>query len=177
MVMGRKALNRTADELKAMSRMRRMKYYWKNRDKELASRRERRRHTIVKDLHSSRIKKRIFRKLRYFKYLSRVLKYKCKTGHLITPQELWSLAKRQRLTCPLSGRRLTRNNISIDHIIPLSNGGDNHPSNLRFVDYHANLAKAMFSDQELVLLAADIINHHKKRDDNQPELVAGSETC
>jgi hypothetical protein len=53
---------------------------------------------------------------------------------------------------------LTRSNISIDHKIPLSKGGTNDPLNLRFIDIHANLAKAKFTDEALIALAKDIVN-------------------
>ena len=62
------------------------------------------------------------------------------------------------MICPLTNRHLTRHNISIDHIIPTSKGGTNDLQNLRFVDYHANLAKATFSDSDLLKLAIDIVN-------------------
>jgi len=92
---------------------------------------------------------------RYFKYLSEILRRKYSIG--IGAWDLWKIAKRQQLICPLTGRRLTRKNISIDHSVPKSRGGTNDISNLRFVDYHANLAKAMFSEDELLQLAKDIV--------------------
>lgn len=92
---------------------------------------------------------------RYFKFAAGTLRYKYRIS--ITAWDLWKIAKRQRLLCPLTGRYLTRKNISVDHIIPLSNGGTNNLSNLRFIDYHANLAKAMFSDEDLFNLAKDIV--------------------
>ena len=91
----------------------------------------------------------------YFKYAARSLRYKFRIQ--IVSFDLWKIAKRQRLTCPITGRHLTRTNISVDHIIPLSKGGTNDFSNLRFIDHHANLAKASFSESELLALAKDII--------------------
>jgi 5-methylcytosine-specific restriction endonuclease McrA len=102
-----------------------------------------------------RKKRRRKKQKRYFKFIAKVLRYKYKVS--ITARDLWKIAKKQRLVCPLTGRYLTRKNISVDHIIPVSKGGTNDLSNLRFVDYHANLAKAKFSEAELLALAKDIV--------------------
>lgn len=94
---------------------------------------------------------------RYFYHRASIVNRKLKTGHRITARELWSIAKRQQLICPLTGRKLTIESISIDHIIPISKGGTNDPLNIRFVDYHANLALAHFGDAALIALAKDIV--------------------
>jgi 5-methylcytosine-specific restriction endonuclease McrA len=102
-----------------------------------------------------RQKRKRKRQRRYFSYAAKTLRYKFRIQ--ISAFDLWKIAKRQCLKCPLTGRHLTRENISIDHTIPLSSGGTNDRSNLRFVDYHANLAKASFSEAELLTLAKDIV--------------------
>lgn len=103
-----------------------------------------------------RQKRRRKKQRRYFSYAAKILRYKYKIK--VTASDLWRIAKRQRMVCPVTGRHLTRENISIDHTIPLSKGGTNDLSNLRFIDYHANLAKATFSEAELLTLAKDIVN-------------------
>lgn len=103
------------------------------------------------------------RRIHYFRYMAMVLRDKCKVGYKIKWNDLYKIAKSQKLVCPLTNRKLTRENISVDHKIPLSKGGTNDPSNLRFIDYHANLAKAMFTDEELRILATDIINTIKRK--------------
>ena len=58
--------------------------------------------------------------------------------------------------CGLTGRRLNRNNITLDHIVPLSKGGRvNEPSNLRFVHIDSNIFK--MDDNDLLELATDIV--------------------
>lgn len=104
-----------------------------------------------------RDKNRKLRNNRYFYHRANIVNQKCKIGHRITAKELWSIAKKQKMKCPLTGRKLTKTSISIDHIIPISKGGTNHPSNIRFVDYHANLALAHFGDAALIELAKDIV--------------------
>lgn len=113
---------------------------------------------LIKKRNKRREKNKRLRTNRYFYHRASIVNQKIKTGHRVTAQELWSIAKKQRLICPLSGRKLTIESISIDHIIPISKGGTNHPSNIRFVDYHANLALAHFGDAALIQLAKDIIN-------------------
>lgn len=73
-------------------------------------------------------------------------------GELINHWELWRIAKKQRLVCPLTGYKLSLQNISLDHKIPLGRGGTNKPDNLQFVSYHANLAKHHLLDKEFITL-------------------------
>ena len=76
----------------------------------------------------------------------------------ITAFDLWKMAKKQRLKCPLTGRTLRNDNISPDHIVPISKGGTHEISNLRLVDRDANIAKASLSDDEFRKLCSDVVN-------------------
>lgn len=78
-------------------------------------------------------------------------------GYVLKPMELWGLLKRQRMLCTLTGRRLNRDNISLDHIVPLSKGGSNEPNNLRFVHIDSNTFKMDMDDSDLLELATDIV--------------------
>lgn len=97
-----------------------------------------------------------YRKVHYFKHISKVHN-KRSGGYVLRPMELWGLLKRQRMLCGLTGRRLNRDNISLDHIVPLSKGGSNEPSNLRFVHIDANTFKMDMDDNGLLELAKDIV--------------------
>ena len=97
-----------------------------------------------------------YTRIHYFKYISKVHN-KRSGGYVLKPMELWGLLKRQRMLCGLTGRRLNRNNISLDHIVPLSKGGSNEPSNLRFVHIDANTFKMDMNDNDLLELATDIV--------------------
>lgn len=66
--------------------------------------------------------------------------------------------QKQALYCPISGEKLTRENISIDHIIPLTKGGTNAVNNLRFVTLKVNTAKHIMSDIEFVSFCQNIVN-------------------
>ena len=97
-----------------------------------------------------------YKRIHYFKHISKVHN-KRSGGYVLRPIELWGLLKRQRMLCGLTGRRLNRDNISLDHIVPLSKGGSNEPSNLRFVHIDANTFKMDMDDNGLLELAKDIV--------------------
>lgn len=116
------------------------------------------RRKISKDRHREerrRYKVR-YKRIHYFKHISKVHN-KRSGGYVLKPMELWGLLKRQRMLCGLTGRRLNRDNISLDHIVPLSKGGSNEPSNLRFVHIDANTFKMDMDDSDLLELAKDIV--------------------
>jgi hypothetical protein len=99
-----------------------------------------------------------YRRIHYFKHTSKVHNKRCKIGYKIKPFDLWKIFKRQNMRCVLTGRKLTRDTISLDHIIPISRGGTNNLDNLRFVHIHANLFKLDMNDGDLLQLAKDIVN-------------------
>jgi len=71
--------------------------------------------------------------------------------------DLALLAKRQKMLCALTGRRLTNENISPDHIIPISKGGTHDIGNIRLVDRDANIARASLSDEDFLKLCKDVV--------------------
>jgi 5-methylcytosine-specific restriction endonuclease McrA len=93
---------------------------------------------------------------RILKKLAWTTNYYCKDGK-ITAFDLWKIAKKQRLICPLTGEKLTNKNISVDHILPKSNGGTNEISNIRLIILQANRAKQSLTDTELYGLCKKII--------------------
>ena len=76
----------------------------------------------------------------------------------VTAESLASLWKSQRGRCGISGRRLTRDNAQIDHIVPRAKGGDDRLSNLRWACAEANIAKRDMTDEELARLCEDILD-------------------
>ncbi len=114
----------------------------------------------VSDEYKSRLnnKNKQFRKIHIFQHLSKSYK---QNGLIITPMELWSMAKRQRGLCGLSGKRLKGNVISVDHIIPTSRGGTDAKDNLRLVCLNANIAKNNLTDTEFLSLCQSILTFNK----------------
>lgn len=80
-----------------------------------------------------------------------------KLKHEVTPWELWKLVKRQRLLCALTGEKLTRKNISLDHIIPKKLGGTNSIDNLRFTTLDVNRAKFVQLDPQFIDMCRKVV--------------------
>jgi len=80
----------------------------------------------------------------------------------ITAHDLFRIAHAQRLICPLTGEKLTTENISVDHILPCSKGGMNVPSNIRLTTRDINWFRRTMTDEELVVLCKRVVNHAAK---------------
>jgi hypothetical protein len=78
----------------------------------------------------------------------------------LTAYDLWKIAKSQKLICPITGYKLTNENLSVDHIHPISKGGSNDPSNIRLVDKWVNIMLYTKTDEELLKICKDIICHN-----------------
>lgn len=91
------------------------------------------------------------RMIRRFQYLSKAANRRYK-DNIITAFDLWKIAKKQKLLCPLTGVKLTNENISIDHITPKSLGGENIPLNIRLVIKQVNAAKQAMTDVAFIEL-------------------------
>ena len=87
--------------------------------------------------------------------------FHCRKKTEISPFQFWCIAKRQRLICPLTGRLLTGETMSVDHKVSLSKGGSNDLSNLRFVHVDANYAKRILSEEEFLKMCMDVTEHHR----------------
>ena len=106
------------------------------------------------------------RKARHAKYRKRhtfqqLAKAQRKSSDVDIPKiEFWRMCLRQKCRCPLTGQRLTKENISVDHIIPKSKGGSMGVDNLRLVTKDANLAKHTLLDEEFVALCRSVVSWH-----------------
>jgi len=79
----------------------------------------------------------------------------------ITPQNLFGIAKKQKLICPLSGRKLTSQNLSVDHILPQSKGGTNTVDNIRLTDKFVNICKNALSDEDFIKLCREVVDYQE----------------
>lgn len=75
-----------------------------------------------------------------------------KTGaeKIASPTELWELFHRQGQRCALTGEKLTASNSSIDHIVPLCDGGTNLIDNLQWVTTQVNQMKNTMGQEEFI---------------------------
>lgn len=76
--------------------------------------------------------------------------------HQLSYLDLYSIAKHQKLICPYTGMKLTRETISVEHVIPISRGGTNHRDNLMLVHVWANKMKLNHSLDEFKAMIAKI---------------------
>ena len=83
-----------------------------------------------------------------------------KDTYFASPQELWSLWKRQRGICPLTGIRLNRDNSELDHIVPWKLSRDNSVLNLRWVYGPINRMKHHLLDAEFFELCRMVTAQH-----------------
>lgn len=80
-------------------------------------------------------------------------------GGKITAKRVLALIERQRFRCAISGRELTPETASLDHIVPLARGGKHELENVWAVDYQVNMAKGALSVEEFVALCREIVHH------------------
>jgi len=80
----------------------------------------------------------------------------------LKPFDLYKIAHSQRLICALTGVKLSRDNISVDHIIPRSKGGKNVPSNIRLTTRDVNWFRRTMTDEELLVMCKQVVNHLSK---------------
>lgn len=99
-----------------------------------------------------------FRKIHILRAMAKSVNGYCECGNKITAFDLWKIAKRQKMKCALSGKQLTRGNISCDHISPRSKGGLNISSNIQLVDFDLNLMKSGHKENEFIQLCWEIVD-------------------
>lgn len=77
----------------------------------------------------------------------------------IKSRDVLDLLERQDYVCPLTGRKLTPETASLDHIVPLARGGDHAIENVWIVDCQANAAKGTLLADEFIQLCRDVTAH------------------
>lgn len=77
----------------------------------------------------------------------------------VTGKQILELIERQNYRCALSGRKLTPETASLDHVVPLSRGGKHDISNLQVLDFRVNAAKGTLTIEEFTTLCGEVIEH------------------
>jgi 5-methylcytosine-specific restriction endonuclease McrA len=100
------------------------------------------------------------KKKRFFHY--RITKFNCTFKTNLVAKEAAFLWKRQKGVCALTGRKLTKENAELDHIIPKSKGGPHDISNLRWLVKEVNRIKRNMLDDAFMKLCFDVISFKKR---------------
>jgi predicted DNA-binding protein YlxM (UPF0122 family) len=80
-----------------------------------------------------------------------------------TAGQLMELVKKQDFKCALSGEDITDPNLaSLDHIVPVSDGGGNEVDNLQWVLSEVNRMKGTLTQERFIELCCKIASHHAK---------------
>ena len=69
---------------------------------------------------------------------------------LVTPEQIEDIYNKQNGKCAILGKEYSLEELSLDHIIPVSNNGTNHISNLRFIHWRLNLFKLDSTEEEFI---------------------------
>ncbi len=81
----------------------------------------------------------------------------------VTAKQILELIQNQGYRCALSGRVLTPETASLDHIVPLSRGGEHALANIWAVDFQVNNAKGTLTVEEFVALCQEVTAFQDKR--------------
>lgn len=114
----------------------------------------------VKERNSKIIKERNYKKCFRRMMINANKSSQYKDGNKISKFDIWKIAKKQKLRCAISGLKLTLDNISLDHIKAISDGGTNTIDNLQLVDYRINLMKRELSMEVFLNWIKEIYNHN-----------------
>lgn len=79
---------------------------------------------------------------------------------VITLGELREILEWQQYRCALTNDQLTPDNFALDHIVPLSEGGDFSKSNCQIVTANVNRAKNTMSQEAFISMCIRVAKHH-----------------
>lgn len=78
----------------------------------------------------------------------------------ITTSDVKAALRRQGYRCALTGDELTPEIASLDHVVPLSRGGEHRPENIQVVTRDANRAKGPMVAAEFVEFCRRVVAWH-----------------
>ncbi len=76
----------------------------------------------------------------------------------VTAKQVFDLVEQQQYRCALSGRKLTPETASLDHIVPLGRGGTHDISNLWILEHRINSAKGTQLLSEFLEMCQDVVS-------------------
>jgi 5-methylcytosine-specific restriction endonuclease McrA len=82
--------------------------------------------------------------------------------------ELYELLEEQDYRCALTGKELSPDDVALDHIVPISNGGDFSIANSQLVSKAANRAKHTLSQDDFIELCKSVAATQKVLNESEP---------
>lgn len=77
----------------------------------------------------------------------------------VSAQDILKLLKNQEYRCALTGRRLTPDSASLDHMVPISRGGTHCLPNAQVLHKDVNRAKGTLTNEEFIALCREVAAH------------------
>lgn len=77
----------------------------------------------------------------------------------VNPQAVLSLLEQQAFRCALTGRRLEPETAALDHVVPVSRGGEHRIDNTQVLDRTVNRAKGTLTNSEFIALCSEVVRH------------------
>jgi len=74
-------------------------------------------------------------------------------------QGILRLVKQQQYRCALTGRELTPETAALDHIVPVSRGGEQRIENAQVLHKEVNRAKGTLTNEEFIALCREVVAH------------------
>lgn len=79
------------------------------------------------------------------------------------------LLEQQGHRCALTGRQLTPEVASLDHVVPVERGGNHCIENAQILHKEVNRAKHTMTNEEFVALCYEVVRHWEKSHDGPPQ--------
>lgn len=108
-------------------------------------------------------KQKRYQERRFFHMRAANLRIRAKV-ECATDAQIARLWKQQRGLCGLTGRKLTRDNAQLDHIIPVVKRGSSTIDNLRWVHRDVNNAKRDLLDADFIALCQEVSNFNIRKE-------------
>jgi 5-methylcytosine-specific restriction endonuclease McrA len=77
----------------------------------------------------------------------------------VTASNVLRLLEWQQYRCALTGRELTPETASLDHIVPVRSGGEHRIENTQILHRDVNRAKTTMTNDEFIQLCQEIVAH------------------
>ena len=78
----------------------------------------------------------------------------------VTRPKIKALLNSQHFRCAMSGRELTPETASLDHIVPIARGGTHSIDNVQILQWQVNSAKGTMDAEEFLAMCFDVALHH-----------------